>query len=935
MSLPGKRKVTALKYYLPRRLVVFALTVGLAVAATSSSVRAPPQGPLPRQDQGTNYYVDAVNGSDSYPGTQALPWRTITKGIATIVAGDTLYIREGEYAAPAHGFAFSNSGTRAAPITVTNYPGERVVIRGTYSGEQYSASPETCAFRDWGDDHSYIRIIGKDLPEPRALPELDNPVILELMPWRDDEDRMSSKGIVFVEHWIGILSKGCDHWEVARIESYGNGEFFIFTHADATGWYVHDNVLHRNDEHSIQLNGDHNIIENNEVYYSGLHGDSNVLGGNDGNSHPQGAGHGLGAYEFQETAKELGNYYVDSVSGSDSNLGTSEDMPWKSLSKVNSHDFLPGDIIRFKRGSSWDGGLDIHNSGDMSNPIVFTDYGAGDKPVIEDPGGWSTIVWIDTDWIIVENLVLRDVKDQAVRVKGDHNIVRNCEIDNVGIGVGVYGQHNLITQNYVHDLHMVQNTPGGDDDYGAVGIWFFNSNNEASYNRLVNCIAPSYDYGTDGGAVEIHVGSGSYSSIYVHHNYAEHTNGFMEIGGQGDSVHDVTVAYNLILNCGTDAFLGIHTAGSWGVDIENIRMQHNTIVEHNPGGGGRRWALISFSSENQPGPNDFRMQNNLIYVDWFSNVVGHGPNITHDHNLIYRVEPNDCSLGFTPHETDIIDQNPNFVNLGSWGSPEDYHLQSASPAIDAGAALGYSLDFDNNTVPVGTAPDIGAYEYSGTSQPTITPESTSTFTPLPPSPTPVPTNTPLPTMTKTPLPTNTPSPPTNNTPVPPTTTPTASDGGLLIFDNHDNGFSTTYAEDAWQTYISEGGQHFGDTHVFNRQVGSGTDVATWTFSVPAPSLYAVYAWWWEGTWRPTDVPYTISHADGSTTVRVNQQVSGGKWNLLGSYAFIDAGSVSISDDVSSGRDVVADAIALAYAGPLVPTNNQELFIPVVIVSGSK
>jgi len=166
------------------------------------------------------------------------------------------------------------------------------------------------------------------------------------------------------------------------------------------------------------------------------------------------------------------------------------------------------------------------------------------------------------------------------------------------------------------------------------------------------------------------------------------------------------------------------------------------------------------------------------------------------------------------------------------------------------------------------------------------------------------------------VPTNTPSPPTN-TPIPPTATPTASDGGLLIFDNDDNGFSATYAEDAWQTYISEGGQHFGDSHVFNRQVGSGTDVATWSFSVPAPGVYAVYAWWWEGSWRPTDVPYTISHVDGSTTVRVNQQVSGGKWNL---YAFIDAGSVSISDDVSSGRDVVADAIALAYAGPLVPTN---------------
>ena len=51
--------------------------------------------------------------------------------------------------------------------------------------------------------------------------------------------------------------------------------------------------------------------------------------------------------------------------------------------------------------------------------------------------------------------------------------------------------------------------------------------------------------------------------------------------------------------------------------------------------------------------------------------------------------------------------DPLFVNL----SASDYHLSSKSPAIDAGKTLGYTLDLDNNPLPVGNTPDMGAYEF--------------------------------------------------------------------------------------------------------------------------------------------------------------------------------------------------------------------------------
>jgi len=140
--------------------------------------------------------------------------------------------------------------------------------------------------------------------------------------------------------------------------------------------------------------------------------------------------------------------------------------------------------------------------------------------------------------------------------------------------------------------------------------------------------------------------------------------------------------------------------------------------------------------------------------------------------------------------------------------------------------------------------------------------------------------------------------------------PPEPEPGEVIVDDKDPRFSTSYLQDDWQEYVRAGGTHYGDSHRYNAQIGTGQDMATWTFNVPEPGNYDVYAWWCEGDWRPTDVPYTINHSAGSETVRVDQRVNGDRWNLLGTFYFESEGSVVVSDDVSSGRDIVADAIRL-------------------------
>ena len=68
---------------------------------------------------GADYFV-FTDGNDGNPGTEALPWRTIQKAADTIVAGDTVYVKEETYVErviPQH------SGGPGQYVTYRGYPG--------------------------------------------------------------------------------------------------------------------------------------------------------------------------------------------------------------------------------------------------------------------------------------------------------------------------------------------------------------------------------------------------------------------------------------------------------------------------------------------------------------------------------------------------------------------------------------------------------------------------------------------------------------------------------------------------------------------------------------------------------------------------------------------------------------------------------------------
>src|SRR5580700_1159948 len=86
-------------------------------------------------------------------------------------------------------------------------------------------------------------------------------------------------------------------------------------------------------------------------------------------------------------------YYVDSAKGDDNNDGTTVTSPWKSLAKVNSFKFSPGDAIMLRRGSLWREQLNFPSSGSSKAQITIDAYGEGKLPIISGADLLSGSSW--------------------------------------------------------------------------------------------------------------------------------------------------------------------------------------------------------------------------------------------------------------------------------------------------------------------------------------------------------------------------------------------------------------------------------------------------------------------------------------------------------------------------------------------------------------
>lgn len=283
-------------------------------------------------------------------------------------------------------------------------------------------------------------------------------------------------------------------------------------------------------------------------------------------------------------------YYLDSANGSDSDSGTSPDHAWRSLGKVDTTTFRPGDQILLKSGSSWTGQLRPKGSGTASAPITVGAYGSGAKPAIKGAGRvadavrlWNQQYWTLTDLDVSNTAPATSIPGanlgdfRGIRVGGDNGAqLHGFTIDGVD----------------VHDVTGVVNWIGGSTSGNKPGITF-QTGWDRSKNTggivfepwVANPAAPGASATTlhDITVENSTVRNTSFAGI-VFKQYTGNDSGAVKTGwgtrtGSGDTAFapntDIEVRNNYITQTGTPyGANGIYITGSRNAVIEDNVIDH-------------------------------------------------------------------------------------------------------------------------------------------------------------------------------------------------------------------------------------------------------------------------------------------------------------------------------------------------------------------------
>lgn len=201
---------------------------------------------------------------------------------------------------------------------------------------------------------------------------------------------------------------------------------------------------------------------------------------------------------YQMTAKGSAtayaqSYYVDSVSGNDSNNGTASTSPWKTLGKVNATSFAPGDTVFFKAGSTFFGYLAPTTSGNSSASIRFDMYGSGAKPVIDasgvaDPIGGEGVAAVQiygkeylefTNLEVTNNPVIDTTLGRVPDNKDSYRLGFLIANDNIGRTLN----HIVIKDCVVRDIS--RNIPYQSKHYTMGGISIFHYGANSTWNDIL------------------------------------------------------------------------------------------------------------------------------------------------------------------------------------------------------------------------------------------------------------------------------------------------------------------------------------------------------------------------------------------------------------------------------------------------------------------
>ena len=186
---------------------------------------------------------------------------------------------------------------------------------------------------------------------------------------------------------------------------------------------------------------------------------------------------------------------------------------------------------------------------------------------------------IASPYVTVRGLHVGHAAGPGIEVTAPHTTVDGVEVDDVGFGMSIHGAFTLVSNSRIHDLHMYNNTQGGNDDSGAIGFDIEADDVTITHTSCTHCRAESYDYGHDGGFADIFDAG---NRVKLISNTGDDIDGFLELGSaHGGSANDVLVQGNYI----THSYGGfvVHSGDTFGISVTNLQIVGNTIINVDPG----------------------------------------------------------------------------------------------------------------------------------------------------------------------------------------------------------------------------------------------------------------------------------------------------------------------------------------------------------------
>lgn len=137
---------------------------------------------------------------------------------------------------------------------------------------------------------------------------------------------------------------------------------------------------------------------------------------------------------------------------------------------------------------------------------------------------------------------------------------------------------------------------------------------------------------------------------------------------------------------------------------------------------------------------------------------------------------------------------------------------------------------------------------------------------------------------------------------------TQSSSWETIVDNQTSGGFAASANWATSSYSAQ--RYDADYRYANPLAVS--DAAWFSANIPSAGNYQIYVWYPASSGYNSATPFVVSTATGSQTVNVNQQINGGAWVSIGTFA-LNAGDqnvVGVSRWTSTAGYVIADAVKI-------------------------